>query len=210
MENRPVHHPQEFGLAIFSPLSSKKKGLNLKDLRRHSDMRSPSVSFGTDRSPSFDRKPDRRHSDMRDIIEEEEDDPRTKNRSPSMDMYGGGAQMSIEQLEQMSSVMARMEMFLDEHEEAAAAAAATEKKNKDIVIDSLKSSETSPESKRNNNKSLGIETQEYRDALSLVLEHAIDEEEETLGGMVLGTGGRAPPPPPLPLEKRKEEVVDGE
>ena len=174
--------------------SSTKSGkaISLSNIRRHSDMRRGS-SFNYQEEPKRKQK---RASDFRDIIEEHEEDEdepsHSRRRTSSMDagsansdraspttmFTGPTGGMTIEQTEQMSQMMVRLEIFLDEQE--------TKKT----------SSVTRGGSSKTGLRSVDID----------VLDRAIDEEEAYLQerGIVLSTGEVALPPPPL--EKRKEEL----
>ena len=169
------------------------KNMSLSMLRRHSDMRrSSGMSLHSDNNHRRGSA-SRRASDFRDIIEEESEDQHVVRgkRSSSLDGSSGadsptfrGGGMTIEQTEQLSEMMIRLQIFLDAQDQ------------KEL------------EKEKEKEDGLEHERKEKRNAMGEMLKHAIDDEEKDLKrqGIVLSTGETAPLPPPPPTSTSSNTV----
>ena len=105
-----IDNKKDNASCIPSPAKKLKKVNSLAQIRRHSDMRNGSGLLNSNR----------RHSDLRDIIEEQDEDhdDKTRNRVRSSSIDSNGSLgMTIELSEQLSEMMARLGIFLDGQDE---------------------------------------------------------------------------------------------
>jgi len=183
-----------------SPTKNKSKKLktkgSLSQLRRHSDMRQLHGKIGT-----------RRASDLRDVIEEDDEHHSpVEHRSSSMGEAGYtiNSGMTIEQTEQLSELMVRLEMFLDGQDVKDQKQKEREEEWKKRHGGETKNSSSQQQQQRLHMDGYG--SQASRDTLGRVLERAIDDEEGETTGVVLGTGERAPPPPSADNDTEMDDI----
>ena len=180
VKNAKKDNKKDNASCIPSPAKKLKKVNSLAQIRRHSDMRNGSGLLNSNR----------RHSDLRDIIEEQDEDhdDKTRNRVRSSSIDSNGSLgMTIELSEQLSEMMARLGIFLDGQDEKEANYLKAEQ---DREKDKTRERTAKKEQKE---KKRDLEEQLKRDSIGLALKQAIDSEN----GIVLSTGERAPPPPSI-------------